>query len=477
MARGETPTHTQAVRTLLIVDDEPSLRFSIGEWARDTGYEAIEAGDGRTAIEMVQTRSVDAVLLDLKLDHEDGMQVLKRLLEEDPSLPVIMLTGHGGVEHAVRATRLGAYDFMLKPPNLDHLGIVIHRALERASLQREVEHLRSAPLGEQPMLGEGAAFKRVLQRLDKAGKGGTVTVLIQGETGSGKELMARYLHAHSPRAANPFIELNCSAIPEQLLESELYGHEKGAFTDAKRFKKGLFELADGGTLFLDEIGEMAPALQAKLLRVLENRTFRRVGGSTDITVDVRVVAATHRDLKRAVADGKFREDLYYRLNHVPIEMPPLRDRPEDLPLLAEHFIVRFCRELGRVPARLHPDALRAMLAYAWPGNVRELKNVIERVVLLEADDEIRPEHLPSELGRGRAAGPSAGADASQPFPPGRVRPLADVEQIAIEHALGVCEGNKTRAAAALGISRQTLRTKLKDFAIEDEAEESDPSGA
>jgi two-component system response regulator AtoC len=368
-----------------------------------------------------------------------------------------MLTAHGGVEHAVRATRLGAYDFMLKPPDLDHLSVVLNRALERARLQREVEHWRSVPLGEQTMIGESPGLKRVLQRLEKAARSGTVTVLIQGETGAGKELMARYLHAHSARASGPFIELNCSAIPEQLLESE-------------RFKKGLVELADGGTLFLDEIGEMTPGLQAKLLRVLESRTFRRVGGNADITVDVRVVAATHRDLKRGVAEGKFREDLYFRLNVVPIEMPPLRERADDIRMLADHFITRFCRELGRVPTRLHPDALKAMIDYSWPGNVRELKNVIERVVLLEAEDEILPEHLPSEIVRPKPRGGGA-APSVHPFPPGVVRPLAEVEKLAIEHALRVCEGNKTRAAQLLGISRQTLRTKLKEFAMEDDAEE------
>jgi len=294
-------------------------------------------------------------------------------------------------------------------------------------------------------------------------------VLIQGETGAGKELMARYLHAHSARAGGPFIEVNCSAIPEQLLESELYGHEKGAFTDAKRFKKGLVELADGGTLFLDEIGEMNSSLQAKLLRVLETRTFRRVGGHADITVDLRVVAATHRDLKRAVSEGAFREDLYFRLNVVPIEMPPLRERTEDIGILAEHFIARFCRELGRPAARLHPDALRAFIDYPWPGNVRELKNVIERVVLLEADDEILSEHLPTEIVRPPQR--DEASSASHPFPAGIVRPLAEVEKLAIEHSLRVCEGNKTRAAQLLGISRQTLRTKLKEFAMEDEAEE------
>ena len=475
MARGESPTHTQSAQTLLVVDDERSLRFSIGEWAHDAGYHALEAVDGREALEQVREHAVDVVLLDLRLRNEDGMEVLRRLREEDAALPVVMLTGHGGVEHAVQATKLGAYDFMLKPPDLDHLGVVLKRAMEHSRLQRELQFLRSGRQGEQTLIGESPALKRALQRVDKAAKSTTVTVLIQGETGSGKELVARYLHARSARAAGPFVELNCSAIPEQLLESELYGHEKGAFTDAKRFRKGLFELADGGTLLLDEIGEMAHGLQSKLLRVLESRTFRRVGGQADITVDVRVVAATHRDLKRAVAEGRFREDLYFRLNVVPIDLPPLRERVEDIPVLAEHFVGRFCRELGRPPVRLDPAALEAFRAYSWPGNVRELRNVVERVVLLEAEDVILPEHLPSEIAgpRSRPGGPAS--SPRDPFPPGVVRPLNEVEQLAIEHALRVCDGNKTRAAQALGISRQTLRTKLKEFAMEDDAEEGEAS--
>ncbi len=468
MARGESPTHTQATHTLLIVDDERSLRFSIGEWARDAGYAPLEAASGAEALERLREHSADVVVLDLKLQNEDGMDVLRRLREEDPTLPVVMLTGHGTVEHAVQATKLGAYDFMQKPPDLEHLGVVVARALEHARLQREVHHLRRGQLGEPSLVGESRALKRSLQHLDKAARSSTATVLLYGETGTGKELMARMLHTHSPRAQGPFIELNCSAIPEQLLESELYGHERGAFTDAKRFRKGLFELADGGTLFLDEIGEMAPGLQAKLLRVLETRTFRRVGGSADITVDVRVIAATHRDLKRAVADGRFREDLYYRLNVVPVELPPLRDRREDVSMLAEHFIARFCRELGRPPARLDPAALDALAAYAWPGNVRELRNVIERVLLLEAEDTILPEHLPADLARGGARPGAPGGDRD-PFPAGVVKPLAEIEKLAIEHALGVCGGNKTRAAQLLGISRQTLRTKLKEYALGDDS--------
>jgi DNA-binding NtrC family response regulator len=460
----------QSAPTLLIVDDERSLRFTIGEWARDAGYRPLEATAGREAVDALREHSVDAVLLDLKLGDEDGLQVLKGLRDADPLLPVIMLTGHGTIEHAVRATRLGAYDFMLKPPDLEHLGVVVHRALEHARLRREVDVLRTGSRTDQPLLGESPGLQRVLQRLDKVAKSGTATVLIQGETGSGKELMALYLHAHSARAGGPFVDLNCSAIPEQLLESQLFGHERGAFTDAKHFRKGLFEVANGGTLFLDEIGEMTPQLQSKLLRVLETRTFRRVGGHVDIHVDVRVVAATHRDLRRQVTDGKFREDLYFRLNVVPIEMPPLRDRAEDIPRLAEHFVDGVSRELGRPPARIHPDALRAMVAYPWPGNVRELRNVIERVLLLEAEDEVRVDHLPAEItGRGTEG---AIATPAQPFPPGMVRPLDEVEKMAIAHALQVCEGNKTRAAHLLGISRQTLRTKLKEFSMGDDAEES-----
>uniref|UniRef100_A0A832MK90 Sigma-54-dependent Fis family transcriptional regulator n=1 Tax=Eiseniibacteriota bacterium TaxID=2212470 RepID=A0A832MK90_UNCEI len=472
MARGDSATRAQTAHTLLIVDDERSLRFAIGEWARDAGFQALEAASGREALERVRGQAVDAVLLDLRLGDEDGLAVLRRLREHDPALPVVMLTGHGTVEHAVRATKLGAYDFIQKPPSLDHLEVVLRRALEHARLRREVDHYRGGAATAPVILGDSPGLARALQRLQKAARSSTATVLLRGETGSGKELMARYLHAHGARAGGPFIDLNCSAIPEQLLESMLFGHEKGAFTDAKHFKKGLFDLADGGTLFLDEIGEMTPQLQSKLLRVLETRTFRRVGGHADVAVDVRVVAATHRDLEREVAEGRFREDLFFRLNVIVIEMPPLRDRAEDIGPLARHFVERFCAELGRPAARLDPGALRALAAYRWPGNVRELRNVIERVLLLEAEgDEIRAEHLPPEVTGGRR-GAAASAD---PFPPGVVRPLAEVERLAIAHALEVCGGNKTRAAQQLGISRQTLRTKLKELAMPDDGEDA-PDG-
>jgi len=470
MAKGDSSTRATPKGTLLVVDDERSLRFSIGEWARDEGYAPLEAASGREALELARERAVDAVVLDLKLADEDGLRVLRELRDNDPSLPVVMLTGHGTVEQAVRAIQLGAYDFMLKPPDLAHLGLVLERALEHARLRQEVGRLRQSGAGRVEIVGGSDGLKLAMSRLERAAKASASTVLLHGETGSGKELMARFLHEKSARATGPFVELNCSAIPEQLLESELYGHERGAFTDAKRFKKGLFELADRGTLFLDEIGEMAPQLQAKLLRVLETRTFRRVGGGVDITVDVRVVAATHRDLAKLVSEGRFREDLYFRLNVVPVHVPALRERVADIPPLAEHFVARFCRELGRPTARLNPAALERLQGYRWPGNVRELRNVIERVLLLEADDEIRPEHLPPEMS-GHAA--LVGGAAIDPFPAGAVRPLAELEKMAIEHALRVCEGNKTRAASLLGIARQTLRTKLKEYAIADDAEDAE----
>jgi DNA-binding NtrC family response regulator len=470
MAKGEEQTQTQSANGLLIVDDERSLRFSLSEWARDIGLRPIDAPGGMEALAAVLQGGVDAVLLDLKLGEEDGLQVLKRLREEDPRLPVIMLTGHGTVEQAVRATKLGAYDFILKPPDLEHLQVVIQRALEHARLRREVDHLRKASRPEQPLLGQSAGLKQAVQKLDKIAASPTATtVLLLGETGTGKELMARYLHNRSSRADGPFIDINCSAIPEQLLESQLFGHEKGAFTDAKQFKKGLFELAHGGTLLLDEIGEMPTALQAKLLRVLEQRTFRRVGGLSDISVDVRVVAATHRDVPQLIKEGRFRQDLYYRLNTVPITMPPLRERPQDIPDLAHHFVARISKELSRPSATITPEALRALQGYDWPGNVRELRNVIERVLLLEADEEILASHLPPEI-LGRSSSETGAASAFEAFPTDGVRPLAELERMAIEHALKVCDGNKTRAARQLGISRQTLRTKLNEYQMGDDSE-------
>ncbi len=465
MAKGESATQMDTATTLLIVDDERSLHMSIGEWAREVGYHVLDAYSGREGLALVREQAVDVVLLDLRLGDVDGLQVLRKIREEDPLLPVVMISAHGEIHHALEATnKLGAYTWIPKRGDLDleNVGVTLRNALRDSRQRQEIERLRAQQHAVQPILGESAELRGVLQRVAKAARSSTATVLLRGETGVGKELIARYLHQQSPRAEGPFVEINCSALPENLLESELFGFEKGAFTDARRSKKGMFELASGGTLFLDEIGELDPSLQSKLLRVLESKRFRRVGGTVDIVVDTRVVAATNRDLAAAVQEKSFREDLYFRLNVIPIEIPPLRQRPEDLRVLIDHFVAHFCRDLGRPPARVHPEALRRLAAYAWPGNVRELRNVLERVLLLESEDEILPEHLPTELQGGRPAAPLA------PFPPGEVRPLAEVEKLAIEHALACCQGNKTRAAQLLGISRQTLRTKLKEYALGDD---------
>ena len=329
------------------------------------------------------------------------------------------------------------------------------------------------PAGRDPFLrnivGASPKMQRIFRLVTKVAPTDS-SVLLLGESGTGKELIARSIHLQSRRAAGPFVAVNVGALPESLIESELFGYVRGAFTGAASEREGLVESADGGTLFLDEIGDMPPTTQVKLLRTLESSELRRLGDNHLRVVDIRVIAATHRDLPKAVAEGRFREDLYFRLNVVPIVVPPLRDRPEDVPLMAEHFIAQFCRELGRPAARLHPDALRVMLDYAWPGNVRELRNLMERVVLLEAEDEIRVEHLPPEV-TGARGGARTHASAENVFPPGVVRPLAEVEKLAIEHALSVCGGNKTLAAKQLGISRQTLRTKLKEYALGDDPDE------
>jgi two-component system response regulator AtoC len=491
----EDKTLANGAGTILVVEDEQAQRETLCAFLGEE-YTMLEAANGAEALAHVRDHYVDLVFLDLRLGREDGLEILKKLRDESPGLPVIMLTAHGTPEHAFTAYRHGAVHFMSKPYKLDELKERVRYEFEAAELRREKATLEGVRLefAGQPLLGDSAELKRVLAQITKIAKLSTSTVMIRGETGVGKELVAQQIHVQSPRGQGPFVELNCSAVPENLLESELFGFEKGAFTDAKRTKKGVFEMAGQGTLFLDEIGEMSLALQAKLLKVLESKTFRRLGGTVDITVDTRVVAATNRDLKKEVENGRFREDLYFRLQVIPVEVPPLRARRSDIAMLLGHFIERFSREVGKTPARIHPEAARLLTDYAWPGNVRELRNVIERIVLLESDDEIRPEHLPGEIVRpplspgstgavagtsaggpvpvGAGAVQSAGAGATEVwFAPGVVTPLAQVEMHAIKHALACEKGNKTRAAQLLGISRQTLRTKLKEHALDEGADD------
>jgi len=456
------------VPSILLVDDEPGVRSALGGVLRDEGYEVDAVDSGEACLERLGRQAYDVVVLDIWLPGMDGLATFARMRERQVESQVVMISGHGNIESAVRAIKMGAFDFVEKPLSLEKTVLVVRNALRQRHLEAENQALRAKVDAQHTMVGESYGMVQLREQVAMAAPTNG-RVLIYGENGTGKELVARNIHQMSRRRSGPFIEVNCAAIPEELIESELFGHVRGSFTGAVADRRGKFELAHGGTIFLDEIGDMTLKTQAKVLRVLQEGIFTPVGGAKPVSVDVRVVAATNKRLEDEIAAGRFREDLLYRLNVVPIEVPSLRDRADDVRLLAEHFIVHFCRDLGRAPVRLHPEALKTMLAYAWPGNVRELKNVIERVVLLEAEDVILPEHLPAEILRHRAGVDSTSGAVAQPFPPGVVRPLADVEKMAIEHSLVVCSGNKTRAATALGISRQTLRTKLKDYALGDDA--------
>jgi two-component system response regulator AtoC len=459
---------------VLIIDDERSLRFTIGEALRGEGFRVFEAPGGETGLLQLREEEIDLVLLDQKLKEsgEDGLDILKAIKKEWPDMEVVMMTAFGRFESAVEATKLGCFQYLGKPFEIDQLVLVLRAALENRSLRRQVEFLKKAESGRHHLElieGRSAAMRRALDEADRLA-GSPTTALLLGETGAGKELLARRIHERSAVAAGPFVEVNCSSIPENLIESELFGHEKGAFTDAKGRKKGVFDLADGGTLFLDEIGEMPLALQPKLLKVIESRTFRRVGGMVDVAVNVRFVAATHRDLKKSVADGLFREDLFYRLSVVPIHIPPLRERGEDVALLVAHFVRHFNRELRRSFTGADDRAMALLTAYPWPGNVRELRNAIERALLLGNGPLITADDLTPEI-RAKAAATQAGSsDAAGlthlPVGADGVLTLAAAEKYAIENALARLDGNKTKASEALGISRQTLRQKMKDYGLE-----------
>jgi DNA-binding NtrC family response regulator len=409
------------------------------------------------------------VLLDQKLPDGSGLDVLKSIRGIDPATPVIMMTAYGEVETAVDAMKSGAYDFLLKPYSLDKLKVTISNAFEAQRMRGELSYLRSGSMGKnffRQFIGQSAAMKDIFEKIEKIGASRANTILVTGESGSGKELVARAIHACSYDEPRPFMEINCASVPETLLESELFGHEKGAFTDAKTRKKGLVELAEGGTLFLDEIGEMGITLQSRLLRVLENKTFRRVGGVKDLTVNTRIISATNRDLEAAIEEKIFRQDLYYRLKVIPLTIPPLRERKEDIPLLVNHFVERFNRELGKKVRPVGREVVETMLRYDWPGNVRELRNVIERAMLLDAEDDILVGHLPPEIRGAEGEAPTARASASvvESFFPMTLR---EVERIQIEKTLSQTNGNKSKAANILGISRQTLREKLKTFKAAD----------
>jgi len=450
--------------TILVVDDEKLIRVWLEAHLGDAGYGVELAETAAEARERFQRAPPDAALLDLRLPDGNGMDLLREFLEADDQLVAIILTAHGDINTAVEAVKLGAYHFLEKPPKLEDLQLVLEKALETRTLKRTVSALRRQAgwqFAGVEIVGRSDAMSRIVGLVEKVAASEGTTVLVRGESGVGKEVVARAIHARSVRAESPFLEINCTALPETLLESELFGHEKGAFTDARERKQGLLELADQGTVLLDEIGDLPPGAQAKLLRFLESRTFKRIGGVRDIAVDVRIVASTNRDLDAAVRDGSFRRDLFYRLNVVPITIPPLRERPEDVAPLAAFFLERMTTQLRRPARGIAREALQMLERYAWPGNVRELRNVIERAVILEEGSEILPEHLPDELRLGSSA---ADMGPGLQLPPGGVD-LEELEKDLIRQALAQAGGNKTRAAGLLGLSRDTLRYRLEKYDV------------
>jgi two-component system, NtrC family, nitrogen regulation response regulator NtrX len=447
---------------ILIVDDEPGVRSALGGVLRDEGYtvEAVESGEA--CLERLVEQEFDVVLLDVWMPGIDGLETLQRLRERKVDSQVVVISGHGNVESAVRAIKLGAFDFVEKPLSLDKAVLVVRNALRQRALEVENRDLRAQVDRRHVMVGESPVMRHLREQVLLAAPSNG-RVLILGDNGTGKELVARTLHAHSRRRTGPFVEVNCAAIPEELIESELFGHTKGAFTGAVADRRGRFEHAHGGTIFLDEIGDMSLKTQAKVLRALQEQAVQPVGGTATIRVDVRVVAATNKDLQEEIRAGRFREDLYFRLNVVPIFVPPLRDRMEDIPRLAEHFMATLSAEYGRRVKRFAPEAMARLQHYAWPGNVRELHNVIERLLIMVHDHTVTAEDVSFIDDGGAAPAAPGGATA------GPVTALAEArdafERGYILRVLAAHQGNISRTADALGVERSNLYKKMRSFGI------------
>ena len=467
--------------TVLIVDDQTTIRKSLRHLMERKGYRACEADSGAVAIQTAQAEEPEVILLDLKLPDGDGLEILERLQGVCPEAAIILLTGHGSVEVAVTAIRKGAEDFLEKDPSsLEVTELRVEKALEMLKLRRENLYYRYQAHGRAPgqIFGNSPAIREIHGMVDLLAKAPQTTVLVQGESGAGKELVARAIHYRSTRADKPFLEINCAGLSEHLLESELFGHERGAFTDAKTLKRGLLEITDGGALFMDELGDMPLGIQPKFLRVLENRTFRRVGGTRDISVDVRVITASNKDLSKLVEKQTFREDLYYRLKVMPLTVPPLRERGDDILVLADLFIQELSGMLKKRIRGYTPEAQQVLLAYSWPGNVRELRNVTERGMILCQGDLIPVSCLPAEIQQlaGMVYPPpipvtvAAPAEAPAGMPAEGRTPqvsgtLEEIEQRHIRDVLASVSGNRSQAARILGISRSTLQDKIRRYGL------------
>ncbi len=453
---------------ILVVEDKASLRAVLRKTLEADGHKVEEAADAEEAARLLRTGPFLLVLTDLKIPKGDGHAVLEAALAEDPLVPVVVMTAYGTVEDAVRAMKQGAFDFLSKPVDTSHLLVLVERAAAQRRLVTENILLKeefAERFGMPRIIGNAPALKALTEQVRKVAST-SATVLLNGESGTGKELFARAIHELSPRSGRPFVAINCAAIPESLLENELFGHEKGAYTGASAARAGKFEMADRGTLFLDEIGELSASVQAKVLRVLQEKAFERVGGTATLTVDVRLIAATNRDLERAVAERSFREDLYFRLSVVPLRIPPLRDRPGDIPMLVDHFLARFSRDMKRrIPPRVSPPAMEALSAWSWPGNIRELQNCIERALILCDGDEIQPAHL-HLTPVGKAAPTSAPPDLSLPLAEARERAARQVESAYLREAIRRSSGDHDRAAALLGLGVKDFRSRLKSHGLE-----------
>lgn len=452
---------------VLIIDDEKNIRTGLAAALEMDGYHVELASDGEAGLKIVSRGDIDLIITDLRMPGVSGEEVLAKVTAESPGLPVIVLTGHGSIDSAVDAMRRGAYDFLTKPLNLDRLSLIVKRALQTRELSlrhRELQEELDGNKSFESIIGKSTEMQKIFQTLKRVAPS-KASVLITGESGVGKELIANALHNLSPRRENPLVKVHCAALSENLLESELFGHEKGAFTGAVSRKRGRFELAHGGSIFLDEIGEIDQNVQIKILRVLQDKRFERVGGEETVESDVRIIAATNRDLEKEIANGNFREDLYYRLNVVHIHVPPLRERKDDIPLLVSSFLKEFASENGKTVTSIDSRARSALYKYDWPGNIRQLRNCMESAVVMSSGDTITLDDLPPTISQNTAI------DTVQ-IPAGLS--LADAEKIFIQQSLAVNRGNKSKTAQTLGIGRKTLHRKLEEYGMSaptDEEEE------